>query len=371
MSVTGFTEQEILNRVFDASNNVLGTSGGAGLPTQTGQNGKYLTTNGSAASWGTVSAVVAYAQTLVVALSGGDYTTITAALAAITDATTSKRYCIKVMPGTYAEAITMKAYVDLVGVDRDSCIIQQADANVVTLASNSTIAHLTVRVTATSAARNLLSTLVTISNCTIDDCYLYTDNAAYNHEAISLANYDQAVTNLIVKNCRMVHTNTTGAPQAIFFISNNYGENGIIDNCDITWKNGVRLQSYDNTATDLITIKNCRINSLASSNNAFFVLAQGASSIAHVVLLGTSTLNGQGYIQAANGNTAALDAYSSSLYSVAKAGSGGTETFNSYLSTIGTTPSFGAYTAGVAVASTGYITVIDSTGTSRKVMVQA
>lgn len=45
-----------------------------------------------------------FAQTVTVALSGGDHTTLTAALASITDASTSKRYVIIVYPGDYTES---------------------------------------------------------------------------------------------------------------------------------------------------------------------------------------------------------------------------------------------------------------------------
>ena len=52
---------------------------------------------------------------VVVAQSGGDFPTISAALAGITDNTASNRYVIYVGPGTYAEQVTMKQYVDIQG----------------------------------------------------------------------------------------------------------------------------------------------------------------------------------------------------------------------------------------------------------------
>jgi hypothetical protein len=56
-----------------------------------------------------------YQNYIIVAKSGGDYTTITAALAAITTTSAANRYLIKVMPGVYNEAVTMKPYVDIEG----------------------------------------------------------------------------------------------------------------------------------------------------------------------------------------------------------------------------------------------------------------
>jgi len=56
-----------------------------------------------------------YANVVTVAKSGGDYTTITAALNSITDATDTNRYLVKVMPGVYTEKVTMKSNVDIEG----------------------------------------------------------------------------------------------------------------------------------------------------------------------------------------------------------------------------------------------------------------
>jgi len=56
-----------------------------------------------------------YANVVIVAKSGGDYTTITAALNSITDATDTNRYLVKVMPGVYTEQVTMKSNVDIEG----------------------------------------------------------------------------------------------------------------------------------------------------------------------------------------------------------------------------------------------------------------
>jgi hypothetical protein len=55
-----------------------------------------------------------YDNVVVVAKSGGDYTTIGAALAAIT-ASASDRYLIWVAPGTYDETVNMEPYVDIQG----------------------------------------------------------------------------------------------------------------------------------------------------------------------------------------------------------------------------------------------------------------
>jgi len=56
-----------------------------------------------------------YQNVVIVAKSGGDFTSIQAALDSITDAGTTNRYLIYIAPGVYTERVTMKQYVDIEG----------------------------------------------------------------------------------------------------------------------------------------------------------------------------------------------------------------------------------------------------------------
>ncbi len=95
-----------------------------------------------------LDATVFPAQRVVVASSGGDYTTISAALAAITPSSTTP-YVIDVMPGTYTENVTMKSYVHLRGAGREVTTVQSpsTSSSVISLSSvaSAAISGLTVK----------------------------------------------------------------------------------------------------------------------------------------------------------------------------------------------------------------------------------
>ena len=64
-------------------------------------------------------------QLVTVGKTNSDYTTITAALASISDAAANKIYTVLVFPGQYNEGIILKDYVDIVAIDPNSTTILQ------------------------------------------------------------------------------------------------------------------------------------------------------------------------------------------------------------------------------------------------------
>ena len=64
-----------------------------------------------------------YFRVFTVSPSGGDFTTISAALTACGTTSPSKMYLIRVMPGSYTENVTCKKYVHLKGAGKYSCVI--------------------------------------------------------------------------------------------------------------------------------------------------------------------------------------------------------------------------------------------------------
>jgi hypothetical protein len=64
-----------------------------------------------------------YQNVVVVAKSGGDYTTVQAAIDTITDAAADNQYLVWVAPGVYSETVSMKPYVHLQGAGQDATVI--------------------------------------------------------------------------------------------------------------------------------------------------------------------------------------------------------------------------------------------------------
>lgn len=77
-----------------------------------------------------------YQQTVIVAKSGSNYTTIQGAIDSVTDATANKRYAVIVYPGVYTENIVMEDYVDIVGFGRTNSIISATSGTAVTFPAN-------------------------------------------------------------------------------------------------------------------------------------------------------------------------------------------------------------------------------------------
>ena len=64
-----------------------------------------------------------YAGVVVVAKSGGDYTTVQAAIDSLTHATADNPYLVWVAPGVYNEMVIMKPYVHLQGAGQETTVI--------------------------------------------------------------------------------------------------------------------------------------------------------------------------------------------------------------------------------------------------------
>ena len=135
------------------------------------------------------------ANTLVVAASGGDYTTISAALADTT-ACPSSGCVIEVKPGTYNENVTMRNGVSLQGAGADVTTIS-ASSIVVLGAANSSISGFTITGGDTGIRYYSSGGTLTIENNTI------TGNTYYGVSS------SQSVS-LIVRGNKITNNNTAG-----------------------------------------------------------------------------------------------------------------------------------------------------------------
>jgi len=88
----------------------------------------------------TVSQLAAdYQNLVIVAKSGGDYTSVQSAINSITDAAYSNPYLIWVAPGMYEEQVTMKPHVHLQGAGQGATIITSTASNSVWPLSEATL----------------------------------------------------------------------------------------------------------------------------------------------------------------------------------------------------------------------------------------
>jgi len=89
-----------------------------------------------------------YQNVIIVAKSGGDFTSIQAALDSIVDASAGNPYLVRVGPGVYSERVTMKPFVDIEGAGESATRITAAGGAItvatVTGASNAELRFLTV-----------------------------------------------------------------------------------------------------------------------------------------------------------------------------------------------------------------------------------
>jgi pectin methylesterase-like acyl-CoA thioesterase len=114
--------------------------------------------NGQVAKWDGSAWVCAqgspYANLLVVAQSGGDFSSVQAALDSITDAGAANPYLVYVAPGVYTEQVMLKPYVTLAGAGEGTTILRwmggsqspgsSSDSATLVGADNAALRHLTV-----------------------------------------------------------------------------------------------------------------------------------------------------------------------------------------------------------------------------------
>ena len=150
------------------------------------------------AAWDCGSPVApGYARTLIVAASGGDFTSVQAAVNSITDASATNPYLIWIAPGVYAETVTLKPYVHLQGAGRDVTVLQGSitdddgsptDKATLILDSNTSVRDLTVN-NSGSSGQTRVGILVPVgrSSVLIADVTVSTGGTARSSHALWVA----------------------------------------------------------------------------------------------------------------------------------------------------------------------------------------
>lgn len=123
-----------------------------------------------------------YANVVVVAKNGGDFNTINAALASITNASADNQYLVNIMPGTYYEQISTKDYVMLKGAGREVTKISynsdnNGNATVNVTSNNSPIEGLTIEGSNLYLA---LAVSATFGRGLFTDCNIVAKNGSSN-----------------------------------------------------------------------------------------------------------------------------------------------------------------------------------------------
>ena len=94
------------------------------------------------------------------------FSTIQEAINSITDASASNRYIIKITPGAYNEAVTMKEYADIEGSGQDNTIITSSAPVTLSAANNTKIKNMKIINTAPDAGDNEEGTAVLFKGVT-------------------------------------------------------------------------------------------------------------------------------------------------------------------------------------------------------------
>lgn len=150
-----------------------------------------------------------YQQVVAVAKSGGDFTTIQAALDSITDASATKRYLVWVAPGVYTERVMMKQYVDVEGANTLLTRISQGGSAVpntgtVVAASNAELRFVTVE----NTGGNIYG--VGIFNASTNYFYLFKSLVTISGAAYHYAVYNSNVNNCAFTNSALIATGDQG-----------------------------------------------------------------------------------------------------------------------------------------------------------------
>jgi len=226
-----------------------------------------------------------YAQTVTVAKDGADFTLIQSAIDSITDATTNKRYAILVYPGDYAENITMKSYVDLVGIsDAETCRLTPTTGVIITFDSTySNIYKLGIDTNYGTLTANQNAVVIINGEHELSQCQFNVQKSGGN---FSLTGLDVSGGITILNNCKFVYDVSAGAGLSILQTPISVSGTSTtfhLNNCDILSTNNDTNDLLAGIATSASGTSDFRIN-----NSTFELTNNGNGITAGLYASGTS-----------------------------------------------------------------------------------
>ena len=160
-----------------------------------------------------------YANRIVVAKSGGDFSSVQAAIDSITAASGESPYLVWIAPGTYNEVVTMKPFVHLQGAGEGATVISSdissgpvvserpttPTAGTLRLAANSTLRDLTVVNTGTNEFHVALWTVDGVAEAVVENV---SARAVGNSDGVNLAaSINGSRSHVILKNVTALSEN--------------------------------------------------------------------------------------------------------------------------------------------------------------------
>ena len=293
----------------------IGLTGATGATGATGLQGPA----GPQGATGPTGPMPQYANVIVVAQSGGNFNSISAALASISNASISNPYIISVMPGIYQDQFTTMAYVSITGSGKEVTKVTSSIDSQGTIAigsNNSPIEGLTIENTSPGTAVAVFST--GSYNAIIRDCSLSAINGSL---VIGLA---AGVGVLSIENSTIqaigqgdtygIWTRVYGASQPGSLITNSsiYAQGGN-NSLGAQVDNGLPINIMNSSITEVSTggavyvshyalyAENSTIgfmNSIVSGDNA--LLCQGTITAANTQIIGWATSSNSGVVRLVN-----------------------------------------------------------------------
>jgi len=228
-----------------------------------------------------------WAQVVIVAQSGGDFTTIQAAIDSITDQSSTKRYTVLVMPGIYDEAVAMKSYVDVVGIDRKSVQIAGDGLSItVTGDDDCLLTNLTINPT--------------------DVTFSPLSNASGNND-FHVEGVDILGSNILFTSGRMIDVNIEGATSGGRNIIN-IGSNGSSNVPIFHYCNFIQTGAASNgeavmkltTTSSWSEIYHCLLKSSATINNSVVLLTAALPTRRQLMVFNSTLLSSMNHNDALN-----------------------------------------------------------------------